>query len=164
MYQPITARRFLGSPMRRTITVFTRISASALISFFAPQVRCLFKHYTRKINFFYIFIQRYTFYLSIFLWTDSKSRTTREFTRWKKPESFIITRAKISAVRASGDTALTNFFFPDKAIIWVNTVTFSGMVASLATTISSYNCIYFFTSEDPRRNEWILIVKTTSNA
>ena len=59
-----------------------------------------------KIYFFYFFIQRHTFYLLIFLWTDtktdSKSRITREIHAVKKPESFMITRAKISAVRASG--------------------------------------------------------------
>ena len=30
------------------------------------------KHCTRQIYFFYIFIQRYTFYLLIFQWTDTK--------------------------------------------------------------------------------------------
>ena len=34
--------------------------------------RCLFKNCTRRIYFFYIFIQRCTFYLLIFLWTDTK--------------------------------------------------------------------------------------------
>ena len=34
--------------------------------------RRLFKHCTRQIYFFYIFIQRYTFYLLIFQWTDTK--------------------------------------------------------------------------------------------
>jgi len=32
----------------------------------------LFKHCTRQIYFFYIFIQQYTFYLLILLWTDTK--------------------------------------------------------------------------------------------
>ena len=32
----------------------------------------LIKHCTRQIYLFYIFIQRYTFYLLIFLWTDAK--------------------------------------------------------------------------------------------
>ena len=36
------------------------------------RARGLFKHCTRQIYFFYIFIQRYTFYLLIFLWTDTK--------------------------------------------------------------------------------------------
>ena len=56
--------------------------------------------------FFYIFIQRYTFYLLIFLWNNTKPVVDLElrdkFTRWKKAESFMITRAKISAVRTSG--------------------------------------------------------------
>ena len=85
-------------------TVFTRMSAAALIKFFAPQVQRLFKHCTRQFYFFHIFIQRYTFSLLIFLWTDTKFRVNLElqkkFTRWKKPESFMITRAKISVVRA----------------------------------------------------------------
>ena len=34
--------------------------------------RRLFKHCTRKIYFFCIFIQQYTFYLLIFSWTDTK--------------------------------------------------------------------------------------------
>ena len=40
--------------------------------------------------FFYTFIQQYTFYLLIFLWTDTKMMVNLElrekFTRWKKPE------------------------------------------------------------------------------
>ena len=42
--------------------------------------------------FFYIFIQRYTFYLLIFLWTDTKLIVNLElrekFTRWKKTREF----------------------------------------------------------------------------
>ena len=45
----------------------TRPSRAALI-----RGRHLFKHCTRQLYFFYIFIQRYTFYLLIFLWTDTK--------------------------------------------------------------------------------------------
>ena len=59
--------------------------------------------------FFFIFIQRYTFYLLIFHWTDSKSRITREIHAVKKRESFIIIRAKISGVRASGVRRLLTF-------------------------------------------------------
>jgi len=66
----------------------------------------LFQHCSRQICFFYIFIQQYTFYLFIFLWTDTTPIVNLElqekFTRRKKPQSFIITRVKISAVRASG--------------------------------------------------------------
>ena len=54
--------------------------------------RRLFKNCTRRICFFYIFIQRYTFYLLIFLWTDTKLIVNLElrekFTRWKKPREF----------------------------------------------------------------------------
>ena len=56
----------------RSVTVFTRISAEALIQIFAPQVRRLSKHFTIQIYFFYIFIQRSTLHLLIFLWTDTK--------------------------------------------------------------------------------------------
>ena len=69
-----------------------------------------FKNCTRQIYFFYIIIQRYTFYLLIFVWTDTKLILNLElrekFTRWKKPEleSFMITRTKLSAVTgAHGD-------------------------------------------------------------
>ena len=69
-------------------TVLTRIRAAALIEFFAPQVRRLFKHCIRQVYFFYIFIQRYTSYLLIFLWTDTNLIINLElrekFTRWKK--------------------------------------------------------------------------------
>ena len=63
--------------------------------------------------FFYIFIQRYTFHLLIFLWTDTKLIVNLElrekFTRWKKPESFMITRAKLSAVRANSFVVVEQF-------------------------------------------------------
>ena len=66
--------------------------------------QCLFKNCTRRIYFFYIFILRYTFYLLIFLWTDTKLMVNLElrekFTWWKK------TRAE-----------LINFFIPDAALI-----------------------------------------------
>ena len=55
----------------------------------------LFKHCTRPIYFFYIFIQWYTFYRLIFLWTDTKLIV-------KKTETFMMARAKISVVRATG--------------------------------------------------------------
>ena len=44
-----------------------RVTSAALI-----RGRRLFKNCTRQINFFYIFFQRYTFYLLIFVWTDTK--------------------------------------------------------------------------------------------
>ena len=63
--------------------------------------------------FFYIFIQRYTFYLLIFLWTDTKLMVNLElrekFTRWKKPKSFMITRAKTSVVRANSFVIVEQF-------------------------------------------------------
>ena len=75
-------------------------------------MRRLFKNCTRRIYFFYIFIQRYTFYLLIFLWTDTdgKSRITREIHAVKKKtESFMITKAKISAVRANSFVVAEQF-------------------------------------------------------
>ena len=85
--------------------------------------------YQTNFLFFKIFIQRYTFYLLIFLWTDTKLIVTLEFrekfTRWKKPESFMITRAKISAVRASGvrrliegGSSVNTVLLPEKGIAW----------------------------------------------
>ena len=96
------------SNKRRGAYLIFRARNAALI-----RGRRLFKHCTRQIYFFYIFIQRYIFYLLIFLWTDTKLIVNLElrekFTRWKKPESFMITRAKISAVRASGVRRLLPF-------------------------------------------------------
>ena len=97
------------SNKRRGAYLIFRATSAALIwgrCLFEAQRRCLFKHCTRQIYFFFIFIQRYIFYLLIFLWTDTKLIKNLElrekFTRWKKTESFVITRAKISTVRASG--------------------------------------------------------------
>ena len=54
--------------------------------------RRLFKNCTRRIYFLYIFIQWYTFYLLIFLWTDTKLMVNLElrekFTRWRKTREF----------------------------------------------------------------------------
>ena len=73
----------------------------------------LFENCTRQIYFFYIFIQWYTFYLLIFLWTDTKLIVNLElqekFMRWKKPDSFMIMRAKISAVRANSFVVVEQF-------------------------------------------------------
>ena len=52
---------------RRGAYLIFRATSAALI-----WGRHLFKHCTRQINFFFIFIQRYTFYLLIFIWTDTK--------------------------------------------------------------------------------------------
>ena len=55
------------SNKRRGAFLIFRATSVALI-----RGRRLFKHCTRQIYFFYIFIQRYTFYLLIFLLTDTK--------------------------------------------------------------------------------------------
>ena len=55
------------SNKRRGAYLIFRATSAALI-----RGRRLFKHCIRQIYFFYIFIQRYTFYLLIFLWTDTK--------------------------------------------------------------------------------------------
>ena len=72
------------SNKRRGAYLIFRATSAALI-----RGRRLFIHCTRQIYFFYIFIQRYTFYLLIFLWTDTKLIVNLElrekFTRWKKP-------------------------------------------------------------------------------
>ena len=52
---------------RRGAYLSFRAKSAALI-----RGRRLFKNCTRQIYFFYIFIQRYTFYLLTFLWTDTK--------------------------------------------------------------------------------------------
>ena len=49
-----------------------------------------------KFTFFFIFIQRYTFYRLVFLWTD------KVIVNLELREKFTITRAKISVVRISG--------------------------------------------------------------
>ena len=89
------------SNKRRGAYLIFRATSAALI-----RGRRLFQHYTRQIYFFYIFIHRYTFCLLIFLWTGTKLIVNLELreklTQWKKTESFMITRVKISAVGASG--------------------------------------------------------------
>ena len=95
------------SNKRRGAYLIFRATSAALI-----RGRRLFKHCTRQIYFLYIFIQRYTFYLLIFLWTDTKlkSRITREIHAVKKKTpNFMITRAKISAVRANSFVVLEQF-------------------------------------------------------
>ena len=82
------------SNKRRGAYLIFRASSAALI-----RGRRLFKNCTRQIYFFYIFIQRYTFYLLISLWTDTKLivnlELRKKFKREKNPESFMITRAKL---------------------------------------------------------------------
>ena len=83
------------SNKRRGADLIFRATIAALI-----RGRRLFKNCTRQIYFFYIFIQRYTFYLSIFLWTDAKLIVNLElrekFMRWKNPERFITRAEKYS--------------------------------------------------------------------
>ena len=109
------------------ITVFTRISAAALIYFFRAtsaaliRGRRLFNHCTRQIYFFFIFIQRYTFYLLIFLWTDTKLKINLElrekFTRWKNARVLWYRERKHQQWEHRGcgaysRAALVNFFCP----------------------------------------------------
>ena len=77
--------------------IYSNERRGAYLIFRAPSAaliwgRRLFKNCTRQIYFFYIFIQRYTFYLLIFLRTDTKLIVNLElrekFTRWKKPREF----------------------------------------------------------------------------
>ena len=95
----------------RTYRIYSNKCRGAYLIFRAASAvlirgRRLFKHYcTRQMYFFYIFIQRYNFYLLIFRWTDTELivnlQLREKFTRRKKPETFIITRAKLSGVRAN---------------------------------------------------------------
>ena len=67
--------------------ILSLISRGSDCEFFAPQVRRLLKHCTGQIYFFFICIQRHTFHLLIFLWTDTKLIVNLElgekFTSWK---------------------------------------------------------------------------------
>ena len=60
------------SNKRRGAYLIFRATSAALI-----RGRRLFKNCTGQSYFFYIFIQRYTFYLLIFLWTDIILRIAR---------------------------------------------------------------------------------------
>ena len=71
------------SNKRRCAYLVFRATSAALIP-----GRRLFKNCTRQFYLFYIFIQRYTFYLLIFLWSDSKSTITREIQAVKKTREF----------------------------------------------------------------------------
>ena len=55
------------SNKRRGAYLIFRATSAPLI-----RGRRLFKHGTRQIKLFFTFIDRYTFYLLIFLWTDTK--------------------------------------------------------------------------------------------
>ena len=75
--------RIYSNKHRRAYLIFRATSAELI------RGQRLFKYCTRQTYFFYIFIERYTFYLLIFLWTDSKLIVNLElrekFTRWKNP-------------------------------------------------------------------------------
>ena len=62
----LTGYRIYSNKRRDAYLIFHATSAALI------RGRRLFKNCTRQIYFFYIFIQRYTFYLLIFLWTDTK--------------------------------------------------------------------------------------------
>ena len=86
------------SNKRRGAFLIFRVTSAAFI-----RGRRLFKKCTRQIY----------FYLLIFLWTDTKLIVNLElrekFTLWKKPESFMITRAKLSAMRANSFVVVEQF-------------------------------------------------------
>ena len=58
--------RIYSNKRRRAYLIFPATSAVLI------RGRLLCKHCTRQIYFFHIFIQQYTFYVLIFLWTDTK--------------------------------------------------------------------------------------------
>ena len=60
-----TSYRIYSNKRRGAYLIFRATSAARI------RGRRLFKHCVRQIYFFFIFIQRYTFYLLIFLWTDT---------------------------------------------------------------------------------------------
>ena len=68
MRAPTAVKALMGTlTNNRGAYLIFRATSAALI-----RGRRLFKHCNRQIYFFYIFIQRYTFYLLIFLWTNTK--------------------------------------------------------------------------------------------
>ena len=75
-----------------------------------------FEHCTRQIYFFYVFIQRYPFYLLIFLLTDTKLIVNLElqekFKRWKKNREFHDNESENISGESIGGVALINFFVP----------------------------------------------------
>ena len=85
-YTEIRTYRIYANKRRGAYLIF-RATRAVLI-----RGRRLFKHCTRQIYFFYIFIQRYSFYLLIFLRTDNKLIVNLElrekFTQWKKTRDF----------------------------------------------------------------------------
>ena len=72
--------RIYSNKRRGTYLIF-RPTSAALI-----RGRRLFKHCTRQIYFFYIFIQWHTFYLLLFLWTDTKLIVNLELWRTSRGE------------------------------------------------------------------------------
>ena len=108
IFQKFNSFGFLGRGYR---------SRRAYLLFFAPQVQCLFEHCYRQIYFFYIFMQWYTFYLLIFLWTDRKSRIMREIHAVKKYGEFHDNESENISGESIGGAALINLFVPDVALI-----------------------------------------------
>ena len=70
------------SNKRRGADLIFRATSAALI-----RGRRLFKHCTRQIYFFYVLIQRYTFYLLVFQWTDTKLIVNLEL---RRANSFVV--------------------------------------------------------------------------
>ena len=108
-----------------SFTVFTRISAAL---FNSSRHKCGAYSSVALIRFFYIFIQRYIFYLLIFLWTYSKSRITREIHAVKKSREFHDNESENISGESIGvrrlfeggaylRAALINFFVPGAALI-----------------------------------------------
>ena len=67
VFRELLVRYRIYLNMCRSAYLIFRATSAALI-----RGRGLFKHCTRQMYFFYVFIQRYTFYLLIFQWTDTK--------------------------------------------------------------------------------------------
>ena len=62
-------------------------------------------------------MQWYTFYLLIFLWTDSKSWITREIPAVKKYQEFHDNESENISGESIGGAALINLFVPHVALI-----------------------------------------------
>ena len=89
-------------------------------------MRSLFEHCTRQIYIFYISIQRHTFCLLIFLWTDTKLIVNLELRRnlrgektWEfhDKESENISGESTGGAALIRERPLLTFFVPDAALI-----------------------------------------------
>ena len=74
--------RIYSNKRRGAYLIFGATSAALI------RGRRLFKHCTRQIYFFYIVIQRYSFYLLIFLWTNTKLIVNQELRSEKRYREF----------------------------------------------------------------------------